>query len=156
MRFEHFKFIDRIVAFDIEARTVRSLGHVPRESTIFEHHFPSFPLMPGVLQIECMAQTIGWLVMAVSGFASMPFLAGVKEAKFRTAVMPGDELEFEGRLVHEGSGFAVGECKGGRQGKAICEAQILYRVASFPSAEFRSAILQRAKEIELPVKELSK
>jgi 3-hydroxyacyl-[acyl-carrier-protein] dehydratase len=156
MRFEHFKLIDRIVALDIEARSVRSLGRVPRESTSCEHHFPSFPLMPGVLQIECMAQTIGWLAMAVSGFAAMPFLAEVKEAKFRTAVMPGDELEFEGRLVHEGSGFAVGECKGRRQGKSICEAQILYRVASFPSAKFRSAVLQRAEEIGLPVKEFSK
>ena len=156
MRFEYFQMIDRIVALDVEARSVRSLCRVPRQSTIFENHFPTYPLMPGVLQIECMAQTAGWLVMAVSGFAAMPFLAGVKDAKFRQAVMPGDELEFEGLLVHEGSGFAVCECKGRRQGKTICEAQIFYRVVSFPTPEFRTAILERAEEIELTVKEFSK
>jgi 3-hydroxyacyl-[acyl-carrier-protein] dehydratase len=156
MLFEYFQMIDRIVALDVEARSVQSLGRVPLESTIFEGHFPSYPLMPGVLQIECMAQTAGWLVMAVSGFTAMPFLAGVKEAKFRHAVVPGDELEFEGRLVHEGSGYAVCECKGHRQGKTICEAQILYRVAPFPTPEFRRAILERAEQLAIPVKELSK
>ena len=156
MRFEYFQMIDRILALDVAARSVRSLCRVPLESQIFEGHFPTYPLMPGVLQIECMAQTAGWLVMAVSGFASMPFLAGVKDAKFRTAVLPGDELEFEGRLVHEGSGFAVSECVGRRQGKTVCEAQILYRIMSFPSPEFRRTILRWGEQIDVPVKELSK
>jgi 3-hydroxyacyl-[acyl-carrier-protein] dehydratase len=94
--------------------------------------------------------------MAIAGFGAMPFLMGVKEAKFRTAVYPGDELEFEGHIVHEGSGFTVAECKGLRQGKSICEAQITYRVMSFPSPEFRQAIVEWAERIEVPVKELSK
>ena len=85
---------------------------IPKESTIFEGHFPGYPLMPGVLLIECMAQTTGWLVCMLGDFTAMPFLAGVKEAKFRTLVFPGDALEFEGGVVHEGSGYAVAECKG--------------------------------------------
>jgi 3-hydroxyacyl-[acyl-carrier-protein] dehydratase len=112
--------------------------------------------MPGALLLESMAQTVGWLVMAISGFTAMPFLAGVKEAKFRTAVFPGDELEFEGKVVHEGSGFSVGECKGRRQAKVVCEAQILYRVMPFPNPTFREGIVQWAERIDVPVKELSK
>jgi 3-hydroxyacyl-[acyl-carrier-protein] dehydratase len=112
--------------------------------------------MPGALLLECMAQTTGWLVMALSGFTAMPFLIGVRDAKFRTAVFPGDELEFEGSIVHEGSGFTVGECKGRRQGNAVCEAQITYRVMAFPSPEFRQAILQWAEQIGVPVKEFIK
>ena len=105
MRFEYFQMIDRIVALDVGERTVRSVCIVPKESTIFEGHFPGYPLMPGVLQIECMAQTCGWLVTAINRFTSMPFLIGVKEAKFRSPVLPGEELEFDGKIVHEGSGF---------------------------------------------------
>jgi 3-hydroxyacyl-[acyl-carrier-protein] dehydratase len=156
MRLEYFQLIDRIVALDVDSRSIKSLSRVPQQSTVFEGHFPGYPLFPGVLLIECMAQTTGWLVMARSGFTAMPFLAGVKEAKFRAAVMPGDELELDGEVVHEGSGFSVAECKGRRLGKVICEAQIIYRVMPFPNTEFRMAILERATEIEMPVKELTK
>jgi len=156
MRFEYFQMIDRIVALDVDGRLVRSVCTVPQQSTVFEGHFPTYPLMPGVLQIECMAQTIGWLVMALSNFTAMPFLAGVKEAKFRAAVLPGDDLEFEGRVIHEGSGFAVGEGKGRRRGKTVCDAQIVYRIMPFPGPEFRDAILQWGERINVPVKELIK
>ena len=86
----------------------------------------------------------------------MPFLAAVKDAKFRTAVVPGDDIEIEGSIVHEGSGFTVAECKGRRQGKVICETQVLYRLMPFPNPEFREAILRRAAELDVAVKELSK
>jgi 3-hydroxyacyl-[acyl-carrier-protein] dehydratase len=156
MRFEYFQMIDRIAALDLGERTVRSVCIVPKESTIFEGHFPGYPLMPGVLQIECMAQTCGWLVTAINRFSAMPFLIGVKEAKFRSPVLPGDELEFEGKVIHEGSGFTVGECKGRRRGKAICEAQITYRVMPFPNPQFRQAMVESAERIDVPVKELIK
>ena len=154
MRFEYFRMIDRIAALDVGGRTVRSVCTVPTESTIFEGHFPGYALMPGVLQIECMAQTCGWLVIAINRMATMPFLIGVKEAKFRSPVLPGEELEFEGKIIHEGSGFTVGECKGRRQGRTICEAQVTYRLMPFPNPEFRKAMLQWAQRIEVPLKEL--
>jgi 3-hydroxyacyl-[acyl-carrier-protein] dehydratase len=156
MRFEYFQMIDRIAALDVGERTVRSVCIVPKQSTIFEGHFPGYPLMPGVLQIECMAQTCGWLVTAINRFTAMPFLIGVREAKFRSPVLPGDELEVEGKVVHEGSGFTVGECKGRRQGKTICEAQITYRVMPFPNPEFRKAMIEWAERIDLPVETLAK
>jgi 3-hydroxyacyl-[acyl-carrier-protein] dehydratase len=155
MRFEYFQMIDRIAALDVGGRTVRSVCIVPKQSTIFEGHFPGYPLMPGVLQIECMAQTCGWLVTAVNRFTAMPFLIGVKEAKFRSPVLPGDELEVEAKIIHEGSGFTVGECKGRRQGKTICEAQITYRVMPFPNPEFRKAMVESAERIGVPVKTLA-
>ena len=155
MRFEYFQMIDRIAALDVGERSVRSVCIVPKQSTIFEGHFPGYPLMPGVLQIECMAQTCGWLVTAINRFTAMPFLIGVREAKFRSPVLPGDELEVEGKVVHEGSGFTVGECKGRRQGKTICEAQITYRVMPFPNPEFRKAMIEWAERIDVPVKGLA-
>ena len=57
---------------------------------MFEGHFPGHPLLPGVLMIETMAQTGGWLVLATLRFARMPFLTQVKEAKLRGFVAPGE------------------------------------------------------------------
>ena len=156
MRLEYFQMIDRIVALDVDARRVRSACTVPEQSTIFEGHFPTYPLMPGVLLTECMAQTVGWLVSAIGGFTAMPILVGVKEAKFRTVVHPGDALEFEGKVVHEGSGFSIGECAGWRGGKKVCEGQVTYRLIPYPSPQFRDALWEWAERINLPVKELAK
>jgi 3-hydroxyacyl-[acyl-carrier-protein] dehydratase len=155
MRFEYFQMIDRIAALDVGERTVRSVCSVPKESTIFEGHFPGYALMPGVLQIECMAQTCGWLVIAINRFAAMPFLIAVKEAKFRSPVLPGEELEFEGKIIHEGSGFTVGRASGRRKGRAVCEAQITYRVVPFPNAELRRAMVEWGERIHVPVKDFS-
>jgi 3-hydroxyacyl-[acyl-carrier-protein] dehydratase len=156
MRLEYFQMIDRIVEVDIGARRLRSACTVPRESTIFEGHFPSYPLMPGVLLTECMAQTAGWLVCMLGHFATMPFLASVKEAKFRTLVFPGDALEFEGAVVHEGSGYAVAECVGTRDGKKVCDAELTFRIMPYPSPQFREAFLSWGERLNLPVREFVK
>ena len=153
MRLEYFQMVDRIVALDAAARVVRSICSVPRESTVFEGHFPSYPLMPGVLLTECMAQTTGWLANALCGFTGMAILAGVKEAKFRTLVFPGDELEFEATVLHEGSGYTIGQAKGMRDGKAVCDAQITYRLLPYPNPEFRKAVREWAERLQFPFKE---
>src|SRR6202453_3971499 len=111
MRLEYFQMVDRFVDVNVGERVARAICTVPLQSTVFEGHFPGYPLMPGVLLIECMAQTAGWLASALVNFDTMPILAGVKEGKMRTAVFPGDALEFEGKVIHEGSGFTVGEIK---------------------------------------------
>jgi 3-hydroxyacyl-[acyl-carrier-protein] dehydratase len=156
MRLEYFQMIDRIVEVDLDARRLRAACTVPQESTIFEGHFPTYPLMPGVLLIECMAQTTGWLVCMLGRFAAMPFLAGVKEGKFRTLVFPGDRLEFDGSVVHEGSGYTVAACTGSRDGKKVCDAQLTFRIMPFPSPQFRDAFFAWGERLALPVKELAR
>jgi 3-hydroxyacyl-[acyl-carrier-protein] dehydratase len=156
MRLEYFQMIDRVVALNPAERVIRSVATIPKESTIFEGHFPSYPLMPGVLLTEAMAQTTGWLVIAMSGFTAMPFLASVNGAKFRTLVFPGDALEFEGTVTHEGSGYSVGECKGRRDGKVVCDATLTFRVMPFPSPEFREMLTEWAKRIDVEIKEFAR
>src|SRR2546425_10792918 len=107
MRLEYFQLIDRIVDLDLAQQTIRTEARVPTASTIFEGHFPGYPLMPGVLLIEAMAQTSGWLIIGATRFTRMPFFAAVKEAKLRSFVLPGQELALSAKLMHEGSGFAV-------------------------------------------------
>jgi len=156
MRLEYFQMIDRFVEVDIGERLIRSVCTVPRQSTVFEGHFPGYPLMPGVLLIECMAQTTGWLVSAITGFTGLPALAGVKEGKIRTAVFPGDELEFEGRVVHDGSGYAIGESTGWRKGEVVCDSRLTYRLITYPSPEFRKTMWDWAERLNFPLKEFVK
>jgi 3-hydroxyacyl-[acyl-carrier-protein] dehydratase len=156
MRLEYFQMIDRFVAVDVVGRVARAVCTVPTQSPVFEGHFPGYPLMPGVLLIECMAQTTGWLVSAVTGFTGLPALAGVKEAKIRSAVFPGDELEFEGRVVHDGSGYAIGEAKGWCKGAAVCDATLTYRIIPYPSPELRAGLWDWAERINFPAKEFAK
>jgi 3-hydroxyacyl-[acyl-carrier-protein] dehydratase len=156
MRLEYFQMLDRIVDLNIDERTIKTVCTVPKKSPIFEGHFPGYPLMPGVLLIETMAQTAGWLASALCNFSGLPMLAGVKEAKIRTAVFPGDELEFEGKIVHEGSGYTIGEIKGRRGGKLVCDTQITYRIVPYPSPEFRKTLQDWAERLEFPLKELMK
>jgi 3-hydroxyacyl-[acyl-carrier-protein] dehydratase len=156
MRLEYFQMIDRFVDVNVDERLIRSVCTVPQQSTVFEGHFPGFPLMPGVLLIECMAQTTGWLVSAVTGFTGLPALAGVKEGKIRTAVFPGDDLEFEGKIVHEGSGYTIGESRGWCKGEVVCDARLTYRLIPYPSPEFRKTMWDWADRLNFPLKEFVK
>jgi len=70
---------------------------IPDAGPLFEGHFPGFALMPGVLLIECVAQTCGWMTSAINRFSGLPALAGVKDAKLREPVFPGHSLEFDGK-----------------------------------------------------------
>src|SRR5204863_9345517 len=99
MRIEYFQLIDRIVDLDLAQQTIRAEARVPATSTIFEGHFPGYPLMPGVLLIEAMAQTSGWLVIAVINFTRMPFFAALKEAKLRSFITPGQNLSLSATLL---------------------------------------------------------
>ena len=98
MNLDYFQLIDRIVALDLEARTIIVEAQVPPAHTIFEGHFPGFPIMPGVLLTEAMAQSSGWLLLGVTKFERMPFLAMVKEAKMRGFVSPGQLLTIEAKV----------------------------------------------------------
>jgi len=92
MDLDYFKLIDRIVDLNLGERTITVEAQVPEKHTIFEGHFPGFPIMPGVLLTEAMAQSSGWLLLGVLKFKRMPFLAIVKEAKMRGFVSPGELL----------------------------------------------------------------
>ena len=107
--------------------------------------------MPGVLLIESMAQTSGWLIVAQRRFESMPFLASLKDVKLRTFVKPGDRLLLSAKLIHDGSGFAVTEAEGRVDGKVVCDATITFRIAPFPNPEFRTFMQQFAERIEFPM-----
>jgi len=149
MRLEYFQLIDRVVDLDLADRRISCEATVPSVSTVFEGHFPGFPLMPGVLLIEAMAQTSGWLISSMNRFERMPFLASVKEAKMRSFVLPGYILNIESKLVHEGSGYAVLDAKIKNNGKPVCDATITLRVMEFPNKDLAGEMLKLAARVGL-------
>jgi 3-hydroxyacyl-[acyl-carrier-protein] dehydratase len=150
MRLEYFQMVDRITSLDLPGRRIVTSCQVPEQSPVFEGHFPGYPIMPGVLLIETMAQTGGWLVLASLGCAKMPFLMQVEKAKMRTFVVPGATLEVEAALLHEGSGYAVVKASITAGGKKVTEAEIRYGVVPFPNDALRAAMLETARRVGLP------
>ena len=150
MHLEYFKLIDRIADLNVSERTITVEAQVPQNSTVFEGHFPGYPIMPGVLLIESMAQTSGWLLLALMKFERMPFLAAVKEAKMRGFVNPGELLTIEASVLHEGSGYAMTEAKVKVAGKLKCNATITFSHIPFPSPDLRVYMDTMAKRIGFP------
>ena len=151
MHLEYFRLIDRILEFDPVGRTIQAEAVVPTQSTVFEGHFPGHPLMPGVLLLEAMAQTAGWLVIGLTKFERMPFFVGANGLKLRRFVSPGERLDGEASLVHEGSGFAVTKARLTGEGKPVCEAEIRFRTVPFPNEEFRAHVHSWARQLAFPL-----
>ena len=140
----------RIIALDVPGGRIQTAAQVPETSPVFEGHFPGYPILPGVLMIETMAQTGGWLVLATLGCEKMPFLMQVEKAKMRSFVAPGQALEVEARLTHEGSGYAVVKASISAGGKKVTDAEIRYGVVAFPNETLKAAMLETARRIGLP------
>jgi 3-hydroxyacyl-[acyl-carrier-protein] dehydratase len=150
MQLEYFHLIDRIVDLDIGGKKIVVEAQVPTQSTIFEGHFPGYPLMPGVLLIESMAQASGWLLLGVLKFERMPILAAVKEAKVRGSVFPGDLITVEASLTHEGSGYAITEAKIRVGGKLRANSALTFTLIPFPNADMRGYMNSVAERVGFP------
>ncbi len=90
-----FLLVDRIIECDDEKRIV-GIKNVTVNEPFFQGHFPGLPVMPGVLQLEAMAQTAGILLNRIAGNPDgVPFFMGIDGARFRKVVKPGDQLRIE-------------------------------------------------------------
>src|ERR1700748_114448 len=150
MQLEYFHLMDRIVDLDGGGKKIGVEATVPKQSTIFEGHFPGYPLMPGVLLIESMAQASGWLLLGVLKFERMPILAAVKEAKVRGSVFPGDLISIEASVTHEGSGYAMTEAKIRVGGKLRANSTLTFTLIPFPNADMRGYMNSVAERVGFP------
>ena len=155
MQLEYFQLIDRIIDLNLVAKTITVEAQVPQTNTIFEGHFPGFPIMPGVLLTEAMAQSSGWLLLGILKFERMPFLAMVKEAKMRGFVSPGQLLTIEAKIEHEGSGFAVTSAKARVGTDLKCSANLTFRQIPFPDPSLRVHMDAVANEIGFPLQAMT-
>ncbi len=93
-----FLLVDRILEADFENAKVKALKNVTMNEPFFVGHFPKYPVMPGVLIIEAMAQVGAFMLMKhgnLSPETHTVFFASIDNAKFRRQVVPGDQIIFE-------------------------------------------------------------
>jgi 3-hydroxyacyl-[acyl-carrier-protein] dehydratase len=155
MQLEYFQMIDRILDLNTVEKTITVEAQVPKTSPVFEGHFPGYPIMPGVLLIESMAQTSGWLLVGLMKFERMPFLAAVKEAKMRGFVAPGELLTIEASVVHEGSGYAITDAKVKVGGKLRSNATLTFSHIPFPNPDLRGHMDAVAQRIGFPMQAIA-
>jgi 3-hydroxyacyl-[acyl-carrier-protein] dehydratase len=153
MRLEYFEMIDQVTAFNEQGKTLLARSVVPDASPVFEGHFPNYPLVPGVLLTETMAQASGYLILGLMGYTHMPFLMAVDKARFRTFVEPGAELIITASLIIEGSGYAATKAKITSAGQAICDAELRFKIMPFP-AGLDAQMRQQAKRIGLTMEKV--
>lgn len=94
-----FLLLDRITECDDQKRIV-GIKNVTVNEPFFQGHFPGSPVMPGVLQLEAMAQCAGVLMMRLAGgTARVPYFMAIDNARFRRVVKPGDQMRIEIELT---------------------------------------------------------
>ncbi|MBI3896018.1 MAG: 3-hydroxyacyl-ACP dehydratase FabZ [Acidobacteria bacterium] len=122
--------VDRIVELEPKKRIV-GLKNVSMNEPFFVGHFPGFPVMPGVLIIEAMAQTGGVLVLRdiPDHNEKLVFFAAIEDAKFRRPVVPGDQLRLELEVLSRKSTFCRMQGKAYVDGQLAAEAIILCKIA---------------------------
>ncbi len=127
-----FLLVDRIE--ELETERVVGIKNVTVNEPFFAGHFPDYPVMPGVLIIEAMAQVAGVLVL--SGIPDrknkLVKLAGVDGAKFRKPVRPGDRLRMEMKVLRSRPAMAKVSGTATVDGVVVAEAEILCVLADRP------------------------
>jgi beta-hydroxyacyl-ACP dehydratase FabZ len=120
-----FLLVDRIE--ELEAERVVGIKNVTVNEPFFAGHFPDYPVMPGVLIIEAMAQVAG--VMVLSGIPDrknkLVLLAGVDGAKFRKPVRPGDQLRMAMKILRSKASIAKVSGIATVEGTVVAEAEML-------------------------------
>ncbi len=95
-----FLLIDRITELEPKSKAV-GLKNVTINEPFFQGHFPDYPIMPGVLVIEAMAQVSGILAFQSGAEGNSVYFMSIEKAKFRKPVVPGDQLIFEVNIIQQ-------------------------------------------------------
>src|SRR5215470_4165103 len=124
-----FLLVDRIV--EMEAERVVGIKNITVNEPQFTGHFPDFPVMPGVLIVEAMAQTAGVLVLhSIPDRASkLVLLVAIENARFRRPVVPGDTLRMEMKVIKRKASVAKMAGIATVDGQVVAEAEVMCKLA---------------------------
>lgn len=125
-----FVMVDRVV--ELTDDSLVAIKNVTINEPYFQGHFPGQPIMPGVLQVEAMAQASGLIMLRRAKADEAPkvvFFMSADKVKFRKAVVPGDVLEIRAKLTKVRGRIAAAECECFVNGESVSSAELLFTVA---------------------------
>ena len=120
--------VDRVTALE-DGKSIRGIKNVTMNEPYFPGHFPDYPVMPGVLVIEALAQLASILAWRIAGRmpgdGSLIFFAGIDNARFRRQVRPGDQLVLEAEVQRMVRGIGKFAVRAKVDGEIVAEADLL-------------------------------
>ena len=136
-----FLLVDRIV--ELEETRIVGMKNVTVNEPFFNGHFPEFPVMPGVLIVEAMAQTAGILVLRSipDRDSKLVFLVSVDGARFRKPVVPGDQLRIEMKVIRRKGSVAKMAGTATVDGVLVAEAEVMCKLEDREPADTLSQVL---------------
>ncbi len=126
--------VDKVKRIELGTR-IHAVKAVSINEEFFQGHFPGAPIMPGVLQIEALAQAaaiLGIETLELAGTGKLVIFMGIESAKFRAPVLPGCLLDLEVEFLQKRSRVYRFKGKASVEGKATCECEFTAMIADAP------------------------
>lgn len=123
-----FLLVDKITDYE-PGVWAKGIKCVSANEMQFMGHFPEYPVMPGVLMIEAMAQTGAVAILSMEeNKGKLAFFGGIKNARFRSQVFPGDVMEMEVKIIKQKGPIGIGEGTVTVNGKVAVNAELTFAV----------------------------
>ena len=127
--------VDRVLDYE-PGKFIKGLKNVSANEPFFQGHFPQYPVMPGVLVVEAMAQLAGLLTflsrLARTDGSQLVLFAGIDKARFKRQVVPGDVLRLDAELDRAVQGIGRFRCRAAVDDQLVCDAVLLAAVRDVP------------------------
>ncbi|MEG1871013.1 MAG: 3-hydroxyacyl-ACP dehydratase FabZ [Peptostreptococcaceae bacterium] len=123
-----FLMIDRVEEV-IDGKSAKGYKNVTINENFFNGHFPEYPVMPGVLILEALAQMGAICMLSIEDFkGKIGFLVGADKVKWKKQVMPGDKLDLKVDIIKLRGNIGIGKGIASVDGKIVCEGEIMFAI----------------------------